>query len=476
MAKRRVFLLTIGLLILEWTLFKLAYPYPDFILDSYYYIGAARDNLDINIWPIGYSKFLEVFHYITDSDTALVSFQFFFLELAALYFYTTINATFQLGASSIKIIYLFLFCNPLFFYLSNSVLSDPIFAALSILWFTELLNLIQKPQSFWSLCPQALFVGIAFTFRYNAMYYPAITGVALILSHYRPFEKLAGTLLVLLLIIPFLVYSKNAGKKLTGEPIYSFLAGWQLANNALYMRNQIEVDTTKFPSSSSMKIDSLSRAFFRRAGPHFKSYLNNYAGNYFIQEGRGPLKTFMWITNKDYSLKTWGQVNIPYSEYGRFLIKSHPIGYIRYFLIPNSKSYFFPPLADIAYYNYASDSVAQIAKEWFSYPSRRITVFSKTIQGYILKIFPIFFLALNAFFPIGYLLFLRQYHIRKKSSNFSKPFILASTFLIINAVFSITANGACLRYEFTPMIIFLSFSCMLLDAFENNTATPHKNF
>jgi hypothetical protein len=37
------------------TVFKLIYPYPNMVLDSYYYILAAISHADVNAWAIGYS-------------------------------------------------------------------------------------------------------------------------------------------------------------------------------------------------------------------------------------------------------------------------------------------------------------------------------------------------------------------------------------------------------------------------------------
>jgi hypothetical protein len=83
-------LLIISLTIIQFILFKLLYPFPDFFSDSYSYIEGAYQHLDVNIWPIGYSKFLLAFHWFTHSALALNFFQYLFLELAALYFYHTV--------------------------------------------------------------------------------------------------------------------------------------------------------------------------------------------------------------------------------------------------------------------------------------------------------------------------------------------------------------------------------------------------
>src|ERR1700722_13718080 len=69
-------LIILGLMILQWIIFKLCYPYPDFFSDSYSYIYAAAFHMNVNIWPIGYSRFLALFHLLTSSPSALVSFQY----------------------------------------------------------------------------------------------------------------------------------------------------------------------------------------------------------------------------------------------------------------------------------------------------------------------------------------------------------------------------------------------------------------
>jgi len=81
--------------IVSFILFKLLYPYPDFFSDSYSYLEAAYFNQDIAIWPIGYSKFLWAFHYLTHSDTAFVAFQYFFLQISALYLFFSILYLYQ---------------------------------------------------------------------------------------------------------------------------------------------------------------------------------------------------------------------------------------------------------------------------------------------------------------------------------------------------------------------------------------------
>src|SRR5579871_4749222 len=76
---RRLLIIAITASILQFILFKLFYPFVDFFSDSYSYIFAASANLGVNIWPIGYSKFLMAVHWVTHSDTVLVCSQYFLI-------------------------------------------------------------------------------------------------------------------------------------------------------------------------------------------------------------------------------------------------------------------------------------------------------------------------------------------------------------------------------------------------------------
>jgi hypothetical protein len=387
MTAKKITYATFLLLIAEWILFKLAYPYPDVFADSYFYISAAHDHLDINLWPIGYSKFLALFHGITHSATALVTFQFFALEFAAWYLYSFLKAHLSLKGASATIVYVFFFVNPLLLYQSNTVTSDALFATLSLLWLTELLRFMTQPVSFWRLWPQAVLIGIAYTFRYTAMYYPIISALALIVSPNATWKKVTGSLLFLLFVIPFLLYSREAGKRLTGVPMYSILSGWQIGNNVMQMRGEIRIDTAQLPSRACVRLDTMSQAYFDKAGPHFQDYLDGFVGNFFIEgPWNAPLKKYMIATYGRGTFREWGLAGLTFTKYGQYIIRHYPFAYLRYFIIPNAKFYFAPPLSDIERYNGGSEFVGKDMQSWFGYKSQKTPVISTSLQGRVLPL------------------------------------------------------------------------------------------
>ncbi len=134
-AENKAYLLIMaGILLIEFVIFKILYPFPDFFSDSYSYIRAAYLHLDVNdnTGPIGYSRFLALFHHwVSHSGSALIAFQYMAWCCSALYFYFTVTYFYPTGKNTRIFLNLFLFFNPLIFYTTNYVTSDILFISMS---------------------------------------------------------------------------------------------------------------------------------------------------------------------------------------------------------------------------------------------------------------------------------------------------------------------------------------------------------
>jgi len=462
-------MLILVLAIAQFIVFKMLYPYPDFFSDSYSYIEGAYRHLDVNIWPIGYSKFLYVFHWFTHSATALNLFQYMFLEMAALYFYHSVVYFYSTGKNTRTILCIFLFFNPLNLYIANYVSSDAIFIALSLVWLTQILWIIHRPRPYQILIQAVAFL-IAFTFRYNAMYYPIVAAAAFFISKQRLSWKLAGIFSGPLLTIPFIIFSSNAAKKMTGTGQFPpILGGWQWANNALYMRGFIKEDSTKFPTPETAELDRIARQYFRQTPPP-QEQLASYVANFFIRQPEAPLKQYMQLKFRlkpGYgSVAQWGMVAPIFGQYGLFLIKRHPLAYARYYLLINTKNYFLPPLEKLEVYNLGSDEIWPIGAYWFGYSSLKITAISKTFQGNFLVIYTLLFAIINLYFIAMLFLFLRRIVWETSSRYFNYTLAVVTGFLLLNFIFSVFANIIVIRYQIFPMIIFMTFTMLLTDEIE----------
>ena len=117
----------------QFVVFKILYPFPDFFSDSYSFIATAAKGENFNIWPIGYSKFLYAVRTVTSSSLAVVAIQYFVMTFSSLAFFFSILYFYSPSRQVTWILFAFLFLNPAVLYLCNYISSDPLFSGLSLL-------------------------------------------------------------------------------------------------------------------------------------------------------------------------------------------------------------------------------------------------------------------------------------------------------------------------------------------------------
>lgn len=468
--------LILGLMGVQFLIFKLLYPFPDFFSDSYSYIAAAIMHLNVNIWPIGYSRFLAFFHLLSTSGTALVAFQYSVWAASALYFYLTVTYFYPTGRNTRIFLCIFLFFNPLFLYVANYVTSDMLFISMSTIWLTQLLWILNRP-ALYQIFVQATLIFVMFTFRYNAMVYPVISAGVFLFSKQKVHIKVLGIILAPLMILPFILWSSHAAKVMTGTAQFPpILGGWQWGNNAMYIRGFIEEDSNAFPTPQTKELDGIARQFFNRPDRP-QDLLFSEVANFFIRHPEAPLKQYMsrhYLPKTGYEdIVAWGKSAVVFDQYGKFLIKRHPWAYMRYYLLVNTKNYLIPPLEKLEIYNLGSDEMWETGQYWFRYPSPKVRCISWQLQGTILALYPIAFLILHIYYAIALFFFIRRGGFRRAHSAGRYTILIITAFLLINAAFSIFANIVVIRYEIFPMLVFLTFAMMLIDYVEILTPNPH---
>src|SRR5207253_1256906 len=79
------------------------------------------------------------------------------------------------------VLYVLLIVNPFYLFYSNYVSSDAFFNCFTVLWFTLLIWIMYRPS--WVLIiVQLIVLAALFELRYNAIFFPAISTIALLLS------------------------------------------------------------------------------------------------------------------------------------------------------------------------------------------------------------------------------------------------------------------------------------------------------
>jgi hypothetical protein len=232
------------------------------------------------------------------------------------------------------------------------------------------------------------------------------------------------------------------------------------------MYEHIKVDSTRMRSPEVRELNRISKRFFEVTPPYERD-LPVYVANYFIREPEAPLKQYMFqhYTSTTYygQVVAWGKVSPVFKDFGLSLVKQHPVAFVRYYMLVNTKNYFFPPLEKLEIYNLGLDDVPDFVQQWFQFKSSKIWAISKPLQGILLFIYPVLFFALNLSLLWGYLQFIRPKYFKTCRPLFKYCCIVIGAFVLLNFCFSIFANIIVIRYQVFPMIICLAFSLLLID-------------
>lgn len=454
-------------IILQFCIFKYFYPQAGFINgDSYVYLETAYWNFDINTYPTGYSKFLRIFSTFTTSDTALVAFQYLLIQVSALYFLFTVFYYYRPGIVVRTILLIFSVFNPFFLYLSNYILSDALFIPLSIIWFTLLIRILQRATTR-LLVLQALILFLAFTVRYNALFYPFIGAVALLITRRRLWVKLVSIAGSFGLIGIFIAFTSSKYQALSGKREFSPFSGWQIANNAMYAYRYVDKNQRKPTPPEFRALDNMVRSYFdstRNSRKHPEEML--VASTVYMWTPTGPLQHYMNLQFKKDStatpLKRWATLAPLYASYGNWLIRQYPMQFAEHYLWPNALKYYAPPVEFLDTYNMGIDSVASLAQAWFHYKTNKVKIQAKDFKVSTLNFYPTLVGILNVVFLLSFLFFLMLKGY-KAAPGLTGILLVVAALWLINFNFSIFASPIALRFQVFPTFIFFVMAMLLVE-------------
>lgn len=453
-------------IIIQLIFFKYWYPFANYIHgDSFAYIGEAINNVDIETYPIGYPKFIRLISVFTHSDLFLVVFQYLLLQISILSLVFTLFYFFKPNRITRMILFGFMLFNPVFLHLANLISSDALFLSLSLIWFNILIWSIYYPSPKLILAHAIVFI-LAFMVRYNALFYPLVTGVAFLFYRNRFLLKIGGLALCLLLVYIFINFNQKKYYELCGKSQFTPFTGWQMANNAMYAYKFIPKNERKPVPKKFQQLDKMVTYYFdttRDLKKHPEEAL--VASTIYMWTPTAPLRQYMELTYKGDStipeLKKWASVGPLFKKYGSFIIQQYPLAFLQYYIVPNSLKYYAPPVEFLDKYNNGIDIVSPIAQKWFDYKSQKVTSIFKDPKVEILNYYPILVGTMNVVFFMGLLgfLFLEGY---KKYKIFSKSLLLVVCLWLFNFGFSVFASPIALRFQLLPILVMTSFAILFL--------------
>jgi len=450
-------------IVLQLVVFKLCYPFADYITDSYTYIDAATSHSLVSYRPMGYSRLLQGLHRLTTSDTVLVCLQFLVLQCGGLFLFFTVRYLFNLNKTISTVLFLLLLFNPVVLYLSNYVSSDALYIGVSLCWFAELLWIINRPN-WYQVIEQAILLFIIFKLRYAALYLPVISILAFVMSRHKWWYQLSGIVLTVLPLFIEVKRIQHITKKETGTAIFSAFSGWMAANNALHMYPYITVKNEDFTSPECVELNTMVKNYFDTVPAPLLPYPNAKVD--YLWGDNAPLKKFMYHKKAQKHMayfNAWHAAAPVFAEYSRTLVRQHPVAFARYFMWPNAKLYIVPPIESLLAYNAGLDTVDETAADWFKYKSTRVTSVKKDGQRFLLYPVVYFFTVLNVVFCVAFGLFLFKRKQQPLTTPLFLSILLAGFFWVIYFLFSTYAAPIVLRFQVFPMIVYITFSCVLLN-------------
>lgn len=461
--------IAIILSVIIWSIFKYYYQYPNLTFDSYYYIEAAVSNSDVSTWPVGYSKFIRLVGFFTHSGNALVTLQYIILQSSLLFLFLTIRRIFLLKKWIYILIFTFLFINPLFLYGSNHVMSDTLFTALSILWVGQLIWIIYNPKPYMILT-HAILLLIIFTIRYSALYYPIISTCIFLLS-YQPMKwKFLGIALMMLFLGVFIQYTSHKMELVTRSRQFSYTGGWKQANNALYMYEHTFKQNNNHIPHRFKVIDSITQSYFSK--PHAQidllEHLDVTQGTWYTSFDPSPLRQYMKVSRgvdpATSDFKKLAYFGPFYKDYGNYLIKKYPLEFLKYVVVPNIITYFFPILeiydTDQLAFTLMNSEFSKMAQQWFNLTTISVPENLINLRAILLSPYGMIFTAVHISFLFTYMLFLLVKGYKGINRAYGLTVSLLVAICILNFIFIILVAPSVLRFQLT--VFTLEFINMFL--------------
>lgn len=453
----------VAVMILEFIGFKLLYPHANILLDSNYYIDAAYYNLNIDIWPTAYSKFLRLVSVFTHSDTVVVAIQFIAIEFAILYLYFTILYFMNPEKWARWFMLIVMIINPAILSISNYILSDTLFTAMTLIWFTLMIWVLCRPKRSQTYILAALLFFL-FMLRYYAIFYPVITFAVILLAKLPWRIKIYSIGLATILILGFIWHTSNQYQKLLGKKEFSAFSGWQIASNALIMyRNFHDFSKDKPPDKLlpihqfvTHQLDSFN---------HLKSRPDSVVTFFYMWNEFSPLRQYMAKKYKGDSstpaFKRWASMGAEFKTYGQYLAMRHPWEYVKYYVWQGIQWFAVPTDEALGQYNNGRDSVSTEIEHWFDLKSRRVWSASKKI--YTVSYFPVVTAVMNALTILSVIGYFLLGCYKNTTIDVTKTVILFAGYWLINFLFSIVSAPMMLRYQLSIMLFAMSFGSTIID-------------
>lgn len=436
---------------------RMLYPIPSCYSDSFTYLQVAQDNVEVSFRPVEYSKIINLFKGFSTSDVALIFGQYFSNVLANLLLFFTSIYFFPFRRVNKLLLFVLLVFNPLYVLYSNYILTDALFGACTVAWFVVLIWMIRQPRWYYTAI-QLFLLLILFKLRYNAIVFPVITALALYMSRQKLVYKLVTLGVSILLILAMVVHTTNIVERDTGIRTFSAFSGWQMANNAMHIIRYQKADTT-MADEEVKNLSVFINHYQDTTTERFDSIRVNSA---YMWHNHSPLKAYIPLYAQSAGYNTyflaWTALGDVYSKWGRSVILHNPGGYIRHFVLPNTKAYWVPDLEAYADYFTKTDTLPIRMQQFYQYPSNKVGPQHEWVYDIAFKPWPYLFPILNGAFLLTSIAWFATRRYKKEKPLTNQWLLCFLFFYVVNFFFVVLLAPSVFRYHvFIITLIFPLF-------------------
>jgi hypothetical protein len=278
--------------------------------------------------------------------------------------------------------------------------------------------------------------------RYIALFYPAITLLAVFLTYFRvnKVRFLALSALQLAIFFGVISFTTWQTKRNIGVAVLSGFSGWQKANNAMHVLPYISLKPAEIKDPGLRRM----HAFILSNNPPGLLPAKDSLVISYLWSPDSPLKKHLnqlRRSGKRPYLYYWHLSSVDFGKWGDFIIKKYPGLYFRHYLVPNARSLLNMPNEALFYFPPYSEQM----KNWFRCgecdDTPKYTFFHRFLAATASKSFNLLwvFLVLSCV----------ALCFRPKLSTTSRQYdmiLLVSFFCIMYTAMSLYASPVVLRY------------------------------
>jgi len=345
-AKYKFDILLLITFIFFFAVIKYYYPRICITWDTNYYIFVSS-NLHADIRPIGYPFFLSLLYHIVQSLDFVAEVQFLIYFLSIYCFIVILRTHFGLRGWYFYSLGVLLLIEPTGLYYCFTILSDQLFASLTLLYLTSLVLYI-KERKFVILLSHCVLIYFCIELRFIGLFYGFFSAFIILLFVGSRRHKLTGIIFVL--TAHFYAYIINVGRNIVQfhVPVFSAFSGWTRANNMLYVLDHIKYDANNIADPETRNLHSFFATYMDTTSFKCEKITTDY-----MWDARSPLNVIRQkiedsvynyhIGDNTITHATSMFILAPaYEKWAGHIQRKFPLEYVKAFMIPNLKGIWEP--------------------------------------------------------------------------------------------------------------------------------------